>query len=110
MDCIFCKIAKGETGELLYEDELFVAFEDIHPKAKVHVLVIPKKHVESLDALSKDDKSWLCDYLLTIKKIANQLKLKNGYKVIINNGPDGGQVVHHLHAHILGGKKIDSLV
>lgn len=106
MECIFCKIASGEVGELVYQDDNFVAFHDQNPKAKVHLLVIPKKHVESLIDLSDDDKSWLCDYLLVINKVAVQFGLTNGYKVVINTGPDGGQVVKHLHTHLLGGEKI----
>ena len=104
-DCIFCKIIAGEIpSRKKYEDEEVIIFEDIEPKAKIHLLCVPKEHFAYLSELN--DK---CEALLgrTLKKIASlapELGLKDGYRVIINQGENGGQTVHHLHIHLLGGE------
>lgn len=107
MDCIFCKIAAGEIpSKKVYEDENVFAFYDINPSAKVHVLVIPKHHIESLDAVAADNIDVVAKVVSAIPVVAAQLGLKNGYRVVTNIGEDGGQTVKHLHFHILGGEKL----
>ena len=105
-DCIFCKIANGAIPvKLLYEDEMLVAFPDINPVAPVHVLVIPRKHLDSILETTPGDADLLAHALLTLPKIAAQLGLaENGFRVVMNTGKEGGQSVMHLHWHILGGR------
>lgn len=108
MDCIFCKIIEGEIpGDIVYRDDEIVAFRDISPQAPTHVLVIPRKHIDSLTQLDETD------YLLMGKiiKVANQLARKEGvaekgYRVAINCGKQGGQAVPHLHLHLLAGRQL----
>lgn len=103
MDCIFCKIINGEMpSEKVFENDDVLAFNDINPKALVHVLVIPKKHIESVKSLVADDKDLICELILTAKDIAAKNNLK-GYKLIMNVGKEGGQIVDHLHLHLLSG-------
>ena len=107
MDCIFCAIAKGEIpSKIAYEDEHVFAFYDIAPQAPVHVLVIPKVHVSSVDALDESTSELIARVMLAIPKAAKAAGLTNGYRVISNVGEDGCQSVKHLHFHILGGKKL----
>lgn len=111
-DNVFAKILRGEMpAEKIYEDDYVVAFPDINPKAKVHVLVIPKARFVNLTHFSEEGiKSNHAGFIRAIGKVADQLGLtKGGYRVIINNGPDGGQEVAHLHAHILGGEAIGAM-
>lgn len=107
MDCLFCKIIKGEIpGKFVYKDEDIVAFNDINPKAPVHVLIVPIRHIESLREVRNEDKNLMGKLMLTVKKIAEELGIaKEGYKVVINNGSASGQLVFHLHVHLLGGWK-----
>ena len=107
-DCLFCKIIKGEIPSTkVYEDDNFFAFKDIAPVAPVLVLVIPKKHVASIAALTEDDADVAGKMLFAIQKVAQELGLdKDGYRVIFNTGEKAGQTVHHMHAHILGGKEM----
>lgn len=105
--CIFCMInEKKIPASIFYEDELVVAFHDIDPQAPVHVLMVPKKHVESTEALESDDRELAAHMMLTIRKLAGILALENGYRVVMNCGPDGMQTVPHLHMHILGKRKL----
>jgi histidine triad (HIT) family protein len=107
-DCIFCRIAAGEIpAGIVYQDDALVAFRDIYPQAPVHLLVVPREHVASLDDLS-DGHAALAGRLLTAvpKVVAAVGGLENGYRVIANTGPDAGQTVHHLHLHILGGRAL----
>lgn len=105
-ECIFCKIIAGELpAKKVYEDEDMIAFHDIHPKASVHLLVVPKKHVASLSDLTAQDSPLISKLVLALPEIAKQQDLE-GFRVIVNNGPGSGQVVFHLHFHILGGNKI----
>ena len=107
-DCIFCKIIKGEIpSNKVYEDEEILAFYDINPAAPIHILVIPKKHIESLAKIENEDEVLLGKIHKIINKIAEEKGFKEkGYRVIINCGEDGGQEVKHLHFHILAGKKL----
>ncbi len=105
-DCLFCKIAQKKIpSEIVYEDEDIFAFNDTNPSAPVHILIIPKKHIEKLQDMSDNDKELLGKILLKIKEIAKDKKIDKGYKVQINCGEDGGQLVPHLHFHLLGGFK-----
>lgn len=107
MDCIFCAIAKGEIpSKVAYEDETVFAFYDIAPQAPVHILVIPKMHIASVDEVNEDVSGIVARVLLAIPTIAKSVGLTNGYRVITNVGEDGCQSVKHLHFHILGGKKL----
>ena len=102
-DCIFCKIANGDIpSNKAYEDDQILAFHDLDPQAPVHVLVIPKKHLDSLSAATEEDAALISHLMLKIKDIAADLGLENGYRVVINTGEDGGQTVKHLHVHVLG--------
>jgi histidine triad (HIT) family protein len=107
MDCIFCAIAKGEIpSSKVYEDDYMLAFRDIAPQAPTHILVIPKSHIPSLDAVTEENCDMVAKILAAIPKIAAKEGLVNGYRVITNIGDDGCQSVKHLHFHILGGTKL----
>jgi len=100
-DCIFCKITKGEIPSAkVFEDDKIIAFNDINPKARVHILVVPKKHIESVKHLERADKEMIGELFLAAKKIAEEKNLQ-GYKLVINVGREGGQLVDHLHLHLL---------
>ena len=106
MDCIFCKIVAGEIpSKKVYEDEQVLAFFDINPASPVHILVIPKKHIESAVALTEEDNALIAHIFKVIGIIAKEQKLDNGFRLVSNVGADGGQTVKHLHFHILGGKQ-----
>jgi len=106
MDCIFCKIASGSIpADVVYRDDDFLAFRDIHPMAPVHVVIIPKKHIASVNDLSENDQALAGKLLLVAKKVAEQEKIAvSGYRLAVNCGPDGTQVVPHIHLHVLGGR------
>ena len=106
-DCIFCKIIKGEIPSTkVYEDDEILAFNDINPAAPIHILVIPKKHIESLAHMEKEDEAIVGKIYGVINKIAEEKGFKeSGYRVIVNCGKDAGQEVMHLHFHILAGAK-----
>jgi len=104
-DCLFCKIIAGDIpSSKVYEDELLYVFKDINPKAAVHLLVIPKTHITSLDSLADEHHDLIAQMMLKLPELARSQGLNNGFRTIINTGPDGGQEVGHLHIHILGGK------
>ncbi|ACK67094.1 histidine triad (HIT) protein [Rippkaea orientalis PCC 8801] len=106
-DTIFTKIINREIpANIVYEDDLALAFKDINPQAPVHILVIPKKPIINLDYGTEEDQTLLGHLLLTVKKVAQQEGLDNGYRVVINNGNEGGQTVYHLHLHILAGRQM----
>jgi len=103
MDCLFCKIINKEMpSETVYEDEKFIAFKDIVPKAPLHLLIVPKKHIVSIDHVEIEDKALMGELILVAQKIAREKNL-NGYKLLINVGREGGQMVDHLHLHLLSG-------
>ncbi|MEH1823283.1 MAG: histidine triad nucleotide-binding protein [Nostoc sp.] len=107
-ETIFSKIISREIpADIVYEDNLALAFKDIHPQAPTHILVIPKKPLAALADAESEDHALLGHLLLTVKRVAEEAGLKNGYRVVINTGDDGGQTVHHLHLHILGGRQLD---
>ncbi len=106
-DCIFCKIINKEIpSDLVFENEEIVVFKDINPKAPIHFLIVPKKHISSVDEVSKDDKNVLGELILTAKEVAKKIGISDfGYKLTINVGEGGGQEVFHLHVHLLGKRK-----
>ena len=106
-DCIFCKIRDGVIpSPKLYEDDEVFVIRDIEPKAKCHYLMIPKKHFKLLSDMTREDEAMLSRAFSKIASLAPTLGLENGYRIIINQGEDGGQTVFHLHIHILGGEKL----
>ncbi len=106
-DCLFCKIIAGEIpSNKVYEDDEILAFNDVAPQAPVHFLIVPKKHMASLDDTTDEDAALLAHIMLKIKDIAKELGLENGYRVVINTGEDGMQSVKHLHVHVLGKRRL----
>ena len=106
-DTIFGKIIRREIpADIVYEDDLALAFRDVNPQAPVHILVIPKKPIRALSDAQTEDSELLGHLLQTVKKVAENEKLTNGYRVVINTGNDGGQTVFHMHLHILGGRPL----
>ena len=107
MDCIFCKIIKGDIPSTkVYEDEKVLAFRDIAPMAPTHILVIPKAHIESVNGISGENSNVVAHIFEVIPQIAKAENLEGGYRVVSNCGKDAGQTVFHLHFHILGGKEL----
>ena len=105
--CLFCKIAAGEIPSTkVYEDDTILAFRDIAPQAPTHILVIPKAHIGSVAEINADNSGVVAHIFRVIPEIAKSEGLDNGYRVVSNCGEDAGQTVHHLHFHILGGKKL----
>ncbi len=105
--CLFCNIIRGDIPSAkVYEDEKCFAFRDIAPQAPVHVLVIPKEHISSAAELNEDNAALACHILTVIPRIAAAEGLTGGYRIVSNVGDDAGQSVHHLHFHILGGKRL----
>ena len=107
MDCLFCKIIAGEIPSTkVYEDKQVFAFRDINPQAPVHVLIVPRRHIPSADAVNAENSADVAAVFEAIPKIAAQEGLTHGYRVINNCGEDGCQTVKHLHFHLLGGRKL----
>ena len=108
-DCLFCKIVAGEIPcDKVLENELLIAFRDISPVSPTHILIIPKKHISSLNELSEVDRFLAGEMLLSAKKIAKSEKINlSGYRTVINTNDDGGQTVFHIHMHLIGGRKMD---
>lgn len=107
MDCIFCKIARNEIpSQKLYEDDVIVAFNDLEPQAPVHVLIIPKEHISSANEITAENSDIVGKIFMAAAKIAKEQGLEKGYRIVNNCGEDGGQTVHHLHFHLLGGRKM----
>lgn len=109
MDCIFCKIVDGEIpSKKAYEDDKILAFYDIAPQAPVHIVIIPKEHVESMNGVTSQNSSVVAHIFEVIPKIAEENNLGDGYRVVSNCGENGGQTVFHLHFHLLGGKMLNT--
>ena len=107
MNCLFCKIIAGDIPSTkVYEDELVLAFRDIAPQAPTHILVIPKAHIPSAAAVTAENSAVVAHIFEVIPQIARAEGLEGGFRVVSNCGDDAGQTVHHLHFHILGGKKL----
>jgi len=105
--CLFCRIVARESpAEIEYEDDLVVAFKDIYPKAPIHLLIVPKRHIESVATLNPDDRALVGHCLLVARRIGESKSFaERGYRVNVNCGPEGGQVVYHLHFHFLAGRR-----
>lgn len=107
-DCVFCKIRDGVIpSEKVYEDDKMFIIKDIDPKAENHFLMIPKRHFKLLSEMTEQDGKDLAESLKKIPQLEELLSLKNGYRLVINQGDDAGQTVFHLHVHILSGQKLD---
>jgi histidine triad (HIT) family protein len=104
-DCLFCGIANGEESKLVWSNEVAAAFNDIHPKAPVHILVVPRHHYDSLDDL--EDQELAGKLLLAVREVAHNAGLKGRYRVALNTGRPAGQIIDHIHFHILGTKSAD---
>ncbi len=107
-DCVFCKIAAGDIpAEILYRDDNVIAFRDIHPMAPIHLLIIPRKHIPSLTELSESELPLMGDMVRTANQMAKREGIaESGYRLVINCGKQGGQLVPHLHMHLLGGRQL----
>lgn len=107
MDCVFCKIANGEIpSKKAYEDDKVLAFYDLEPQAPVHVLIIPKAHIESAAMITPENSAIVAYIYEVAAKLAKELKLDGGFRIVCNTGKDGGQTVPHLHFHLLGGRSM----
>lgn len=107
MECIFCKIVKGQIdAKKVYESDEILAFHDVNPVAPVHILFIPKEHICCVDNISRGNSYLIGNIFCAISKIAQELNLTKGYRIINNCGEDGGQTVNHLHFHLIGGRKL----
>ncbi|MBT8506291.1 histidine triad nucleotide-binding protein [Coxiella-like endosymbiont of Rhipicephalus sanguineus] len=108
MECTFCKIAKGELGELIYEDDQVVAFNDITPQAPTHILIIPRHHISTINDTSQSDEQLLGHVITTAIQLARDNNMANaGYRLVLNCNRGGGQVVYHIHLHLLGGRQMN---
>lgn len=104
-NCLFCKIRDGQIpSDQVYSDEQVIVFKDIHPKAPVHLLVVPREHIESLNQLEAHQANLIAHIMLLLPKIAKEQGLNDGFRTVINTGPASGQIVFHLHVHLLGGQ------
>lgn len=110
-ECIFCSIAsKATPSRVKFEDDEFIAFDDVSPKALIHVVIIPKKHYGSISTLEEADSPMIGRLVMLAKKIAHDLALdQKGYRLVFNSGVDAGMEVDHLHLHLLGGSKLNSI-
>lgn len=104
-NCLFCQIiAKEIPSDIVFENDQLIVFKDIHPKAPVHLLIVPKKHIGSVNELQEEDKNIIGEIFLQAKEIAKQLKIdESGYRLVVNTGKNSGQIVFHIHWHLVGG-------
>ena len=109
VECLFCKIANKEiSSDIVYEDDKFLGFQDINPQAPVHILIVPKKHIPSVDHLELEDKELIGELFLVAQKIAREQGIaKAGYRLVFNVGRKAGQTVDHIHLHLIGGKTLN---
>ena len=107
-DCLFCRIVAGEAeGQILYQDELATAFLDIHPVAPVHILIVPNQHIASVNDLTQEEEALIGHLFTVAQQLATQEGVaRSGYRLIINNGPNAGQAIFHIHLHLLGGQRL----
>lgn len=107
MTTIFGKIIRGELPcDKVFENEKIIAFKDIHPVAPVHILILPKKEIKNLQSVSKEDLSLIQEIVATAQQIAEDFDIAHGYRLVTNCGEEGGQVIHHLHFHLIGGRPL----
>ena len=106
MECIFCKIINHQQeADIIYEDEQFIVFKDINPKALIHFLIVPKKHIETINDLKEEDRELISEMIFLAKKLAIEQKtVEKGYRLIFNVGRGGGQMVDHIHLHLMSGE------
>ncbi len=111
-ECLFCRIASGEIrSDVIYQDDEFFAFRDINPQAPTHVLIIPITHVDSLNEISDQQENLMGRMVIIAKKLAEKEGIaKSGYRLVLNCGSEGGQVVPHLHLHLIGGRKLNGKI
>lgn len=107
-NCLFCKIIHKEIpAKIIFENDFIIVFQDIHPKAPVHLLMVPKQHLTSINDLNVSNIHFISEIFLQVKNIAKEQGIdQSGYRLVVNSGPDSGQEVQHLHWHLLGGKKL----
>lgn len=107
-DCVFCKVITGELdGQMVYQDELATAFWDVHPAAPVHILIVPNEHISSLNAMREEDEKLIGHLIFVARTLAKEQGVEaEGYRLIINTGPNAGQSVFHVHVHLLAGKPL----
>ena len=106
-DCIFCKIVDGTAkAEVLHRDEQVTVFRDLRPAAPTHILIVPNRHIDSVDQLEEVDASLVGHMFIVAKQIAARENLSDGYRLTVNTGPQGGQTVFHLHLHLIGGRQM----
>lgn len=111
-DCIFCKIVAGEAeSDIVYQDDEITAFRDIHPVAPTHILIVPNRHLGALSTVTEEDAALIGKMALLAPRIAEQEGIaKSGYRLLINQGPDAGQIIEHLHWHVIGGRRLSRTV
>jgi histidine triad (HIT) family protein len=110
MATVFGKIIKGELPcKKVFENERILAIEDIAPIAPVHILIMPKKEIPNLQAVKPEDLSLISEIVQVAQKLANEYNIEEGYRLLTNNGPDGGQIIYHLHFHLIGGRRLTHL-
>lgn len=106
-DCLFCKIAAGEIpSDTVYEDDQVIVFKDLYPKADVHLLIVPREHIASLNEMDASHDALMAHMMRLLPTLAKEHGLDDGFRTIINTGPGGGQEIFHLHIHLLGGGKL----
>lgn len=107
LDCIFCKIASGEIpSKKVYEDEEVIAFYDLNPEAPIHILIIPKTHISSVDDITRENSLVISRIYEVAAKLSKEYELSDGYRIVTNCGKDGGQTVNHIHFHMLAGRSM----
>lgn len=110
MATIFSKIIQGEIpSEKVFENERIIAFKDIYPAAPVHILIVPKKEIKDLQSLKAEDLPLISEIITVAQSLADQFKITDGYRLLVNNGPKAGQTIFHLHFHLIGGKQLGAL-
>lgn len=106
-NCIFCRIVKGDAqAHILYQDDDVTAFRDLHPQAPVHILIVPNRHITGADSVEPEDAALLGNLFIVARRLAEREGIVNGYRLVVNNGPQAGQSVFHLHVHLLGGRTL----
>jgi histidine triad (HIT) family protein len=112
MECIFCRIVAGEIpADIVYQDKELIAFRDIHPQASTHILIIPKSHIASLTDLTNNQQALMGRLILLAKELAEKEDISaSGYRLSVSTGADGGQLVPHIHFHLLGGRKLNDML
>jgi len=107
-DCIFCDIVRGEaSASIVYQDDDVTVFHDLHPQAPVHLLVVPNRHIVDLSQIEEEDGPELARLFVVARRLAEEMGVADGFRVVVNSGPEAGQSVFHLHMHVLGGRRMN---